>query len=727
MIHKTLTMLPFSSGKQRLFVYSHLPSRSPILLLLLVGSAYLLPTPTSGEASIQSSAPSAQAAPLAPSVPSPLSRQPSTAECGNGWTQVYCPSSGPNDNALFGITTLSTSDVWAVGSSYLDTNYQHPQALIEHWDGTQWSIVPSPVLTDSALYSVAAVSSSDIWAVGQYGAYGNTLTLIEHWDGSAWQVVPSPNIPSERDSLYSVAVITSDDVWAFGSFERNSINKILVEHWDGTQWSIVPTPNVNFDTILFAGVALAPNDIWAVGGDNTGTRNETFTMHWDGVQWTIVPSPNPGQTQNNLYGLTALASNDVWAAGYSYTSGSPSRTLIEHWDGSAWQVVPSPNMLNKANSLDGIGAIAPDDIWAVGYSLQGSTLDYEPIVEHWDGTQWSIVGLPPVEGGGDLLGVAGVGSTDVWAVGLTYAYPEVPLAEHWNGVPCATPSVTPSPTSQPSVTGTAIPTVTTTTTTPVAPTGTPAPPSSTAITATSSTTPTQPPDTTPSLTNTPTASATVCMVSFSDVPRGSTFYSYIECLACKGIISGYADGTFRPGNNVTRGQLAKIVANSASFEENPGTQLYQDVPPGTTFYPYINRLTTRGVMSGYSCGAVPDEPCVAPGNLPYFRPGANATRGQISKIVVNTAITVLGWVLAAPADNTFEDVPPGSTFYQYIETAYAHNVLGGYPCGSLPAGECVPPGNKPYFLPANNATRGQTSKVVSNTFFPSCQSLESRR
>lgn len=381
MIYKALAHLWLSFDNRRLFIYSrysHLPSRGPILLLLLllVGSAYLLATPSSGGASAQA----AQPAPWAPSVPSPLFRQPSTAECGNGWTQIYAPSSGPNDNALFGITTLSTNDVWAVGSSYLDTNYRHPQALIEHWDGTQWSIVPSPVLTDSILYSVAAISSSDVWAVGQYLPYGNTRTLTEHWDGA--------------------------------------------------QWSIVPSPNINSESTVFAGVALASNDIWAVGEDFTGVSTETFTMHWDGTQWSIVPSPSPGQTQNTLYGVAALASNDVWAAGYSYTSGSPSRTLIEYWDGSAWQVVPSPNMLNKSNTLEGMGAIAPDDVWAVGFSLQGSTLDAEPIVEHWDGTQWSMVALPPVEGGGTLLGVAGVASTDVWAVGLTYAYPEVPLALH---------------------------------------------------------------------------------------------------------------------------------------------------------------------------------------------------------------------------------------------------------------------------------------------------------
>jgi hypothetical protein len=221
------------------------------------------------------------------------------------------------------------------------------------------------------------------------------------------------------------------------------------------------------------------------------------------------------------------------------------------------------------------------------------------------------------------------------------------------------------------------------------------------------------------LTGTPEPPCITCTVQFSDVLPGSTFYPFIRCLACKSIISGYPDGTFRPGNNVTRGQLSKIVSNAAGFTDPAGGQLYQDVPPGSTFYDFVQRLSSRGVMAGYVCGG-PSEPCMPPGNLPYFRPNNNATRGQISKIVVNSAITALGWTLLNPTQSTFEDVPVGSTFYEFVETAYAHAVLSGYPCGGL-SEPCIPPGNKPYFRPFNNATRGQTSKIVANTFFPNCQ------
>ena len=206
----------------------------------------------------------------------------------------------------------------------------------------------------------------------------------------------------------------------------------------------------------------------------------------------------------------------------------------------------------------------------------------------------------------------------------------------------------------------------------------------------------------------------------------SEFYPFIRCLACRGVISGYqcggpgepCDGNnnpyFRPNSPIIRGQIAKMVSNSAGFNENPSTQIYGDVPPASPFYSWINRLTLRGHMSGYTCGG-PFEPCDG-ANRPYFRPFANATRGQLSKIVSNAA----GYnEVIPPEQQTFEDVPPGSTFWLYIERLVLHGIIGGYPCGGV--GEPCSPGNRPYFRPNNLLTRAQTAKIVANTFFPNCQ------
>jgi hypothetical protein len=213
------------------------------------------------------------------------------------------------------------------------------------------------------------------------------------------------------------------------------------------------------------------------------------------------------------------------------------------------------------------------------------------------------------------------------------------------------------------------------------------------------TTPTAPATASPTVTPNSTVSPTACALQFSDVPPGSTFYDYVRCLACRGIVSGYSDGTFRPGNNVTRGQLSKIVAGAAGFIEPVSGQTFSDVPPTHTFYEFIERLAARGIVGGYTDGT--------------FRPENNATRGQISKIVAKAR----GWE-DPMTSQTFEDVPPGSTFYLWVENLGVRAVMNGYACG-VPGEPCGPE-SKPYFRPANNATRGQVSKVVANTFFPGC-------
>jgi hypothetical protein len=212
----------------------------------------------------------------------------------------------------------------------------------------------------------------------------------------------------------------------------------------------------------------------------------------------------------------------------------------------------------------------------------------------------------------------------------------------------------------------------------------------------------------------PSSTSTACPIQFTDVPQGSTFYANIRCLACRGILGGYSDGTFRPNNDITRGQLSKIVSNAAGFNEPVSSRLFEDIPTTHAFYTWIQRLASRGHIGGYPCGGE-GEPCGA-SNRPYFRPNANATRGQISKIVSNAA-----GFSEPPGGQLFEDVDPGDTFYEWVQRLASRGIMGGYPCGGV--GEPCGAGDRPYFRPNNNATRGQVSKIVANTFFPGCVTL----
>ncbi|MDQ5823193.1 MAG: S-layer homology domain-containing protein [Chloroflexota bacterium] len=253
-------------------------------------------------------------------------------------------------------------------------------------------------------------------------------------------------------------------------------------------------------------------------------------------------------------------------------------------------------------------------------------------------------------------------------------------------------------------------------------------------TATSTATVTRTP--TRTATNTPIGgvpTSTACPVQFNDVPSGSTFYSFVRCLACRGIVSGYACGAptepcpgtyYRPGVNVTRGQISKMVAIAAELSDPAGTRKFEDVPEGSTFYLWIQQLANTGAIAGYPCGGTNPatgaaEPCVGPGNLAYFRPNSNTTRGQLTKIVSQAA----GFD-EDPGAQQFTDVPPAGTFFVWVQRLFNRGVVSGYPCGGTNpdtgAPEPCDAESRKYFRVNNNVTRGQTAKIVAETFFPSC-------
>ena len=132
----------------------------------------------------------------------------------------------------------------------------------------------------------------------------------------------------------------------------------------------------------------------------------------------------------------------------------------------------------------------------------------------------------------------------------------------------------------------------------------------------------------------------------------------------------------------------------------PPTPTFRDVPATHPFYQYIETVARNSISPGYNCGG-PGEPC--PGM--YFRPNNLVTRGQFAKIIVITA----DWALLNPPAAHFRDVQPNTAFYEFIETAYCHQVIVGYSCGG-PGEPC--PGF--YFRPGGNATRGQIAKMVYN-------------
>lgn len=304
---------------------------------------------------------------------------------GTSWAAVPTPNPSAScedgniqwgGQELGGVDALSANDAWAVGSDCYSSN-----ALIEHWNGTSWSLVASPRLrkarrgfdSTAALYGVAAISANNIWAVGYQGASG-IETLVEHYNGAAWSVVPSAG--GSPGYFSSVSATGPSDIWAVGGTDSGN----LIQHFDGTSWTVVPSPQPSSGSGLDSVVAISPTDAWAVGSKNgSGTLESTFTVHWNGVDWTEVPSPNPGiggAARNQLRSVTAISSKNVWAVGMyenEQTSFHQHRTLTLHWDGVSWSIVtsPTPGLTGELNAVDTVAtsrlADTPRRLFAGGY------------------------------------------------------------------------------------------------------------------------------------------------------------------------------------------------------------------------------------------------------------------------------------------------------------------------------------------------------------------------
>src|SRR6266700_978575 len=133
--------------------------------------------------------------------------------------------------------------------------------------------------------------------------------------------------------------------------------------------------------------------------------------------WTGVPPPSPGTSANGFNGVAVLPPCDAWAVGSDEDGTGLNQTLIEHWNGSAWTVVASPDVTGEDNFLNGVRAVSANDIWAVGESA-GSGAD-QTLILHWNGSKWAQVPSPSPNPGTDnfLSAVAASSASNAWAVG----------------------------------------------------------------------------------------------------------------------------------------------------------------------------------------------------------------------------------------------------------------------------------------------------------------------
>lgn len=641
---------------------------------------------------------------------------------GLSWTHIPLPSdpdSEFDDDDLYAIETTPDGDVWVAVAVFVFSNSYY-QGRVYRYSGGEWTYWDTP--DHSIPYDIYMRNASQGWVVTENSIWewdgsdlkhaysGRYLTGVSGTSGQVWAVGAAGTIlnqsgvvpwtlqgggPTTAD-LQSVFALDSNNIWAVGGSVTRGGGLIsgtyntAILHYDGAWQSI---SNTLTGTILYDVKMVSPDEGYVVGLSGSGSSG--IIAQWDSQNWTRVLTSSAV-----LRGLHMLGSGEGWAVGnygsiwhqyhgfwvqmyspvntslYSVVMDSPTHGWAAGGDCCATNQQSLLEYVSHAPTgtvkgwLDRTSTLPPDfpilrdlvladqgnEGWLVGWNVaDDQDVPMHPVLHLHDGA-WDS---DPYSDTLALNDIEPDGSGEYWAVGdCVHHY----TGGEWQRVDC--PSYNPlSGLAMTQDGGWAVggrgmimqyappPTAT--------PTGT--------------------------ATGTPTDTPTEIPIPFSDVQPADYFYQAVSVLFRRGIISGYEDNTFRPNNSTTRGQLCKIVVLARGWAiDTTGDPLFTDVPIGSPFYSFVQTAFSHNIISGYSNAT--------------FHPGDNVTRAQLTKIVV----LAMGWQIDPGVRTQFRDVPPTDPFYGFIQTAYNHQIISGYDCGT----GCLE------FQPGNDASRGQICKIV---------------
>ena len=275
---------------------------------------------------------------------------------------------------------------------------------------------------NNQLIGVGCADATECWAVGWYNNGSVDQVLIEENTGSGWSIVTSPDSDATQNNyLFSVTCPSLSDCWAVGYYTNATTNQTLIEHYDGTSWTISTSPDTSASesNVLYGVSCVTSADCWAAGDYNHSGSDQTLLEHYNGSSWSIVGSPDTSASETNAFsGITCVSSTDCWAAGGYFNSGGSQQTLIEHYDGSTWSIVSSPDTSTTANDvLFAVACGGASQCWVAGYS--NSTGTQQTLIEEYNGTSWSIASAPDTSPTEDnyLFGLTCAGAGQCVAVG----------------------------------------------------------------------------------------------------------------------------------------------------------------------------------------------------------------------------------------------------------------------------------------------------------------------
>jgi hypothetical protein len=203
------------------------------------------------------------------------------------------------------------------------------------------------------------------WAFGGTNPGGPSAPVATLWNGES---TTTATLPSDLPSFISDASATSGtDIWAASRYGRYLL------HFDGVRWEVAKRWQQGQITGL---TAVTPSDVWAFGTTADGT-SDIGTWHYDGASWQRVTG-----LADSIMRASAVTASDIWAI-----AASPAAYSIVHFDGTAWQTVPTGTELDGMHVRD-ILAVSGADVWLLGDKAD-ATGGVRLVLLHWDGATWT--------------------------------------------------------------------------------------------------------------------------------------------------------------------------------------------------------------------------------------------------------------------------------------------------------------------------------------------------
>jgi hypothetical protein len=302
---------------------------------------------------------------------------------GSSWTIVNTPNPPGGAGILYGVSCPAPGSCIAVG---LSVSGAHVHALAETWNGRKWVIRSTPAPAPGSivsLHSVSCTSPDSCTAVGGFTKARESAEeqpLAESWNGTRWTIEPTPNPEAENgSSLKAVSCSASDACTAAGDYDYFDVDqKIFAMRFDGTTWTMQRQPNpggehLNADTSISCS---EPSACISVGSWLTvELEPRPLAESWNGVKWVRQATPHPKHAVSAaLEGVSCLSGSHCTAVGgwSANAQGNPDFTLAEQWNGESWKVQETPNPSGAQHStLVGIDCSAGPCV-AVGNSSNGS-------------------------------------------------------------------------------------------------------------------------------------------------------------------------------------------------------------------------------------------------------------------------------------------------------------------------------------------------------------------